>query len=131
MDRKFILLGSFFALVAVILGAMGAHALKGVLSMEQLNSFNTAVTYQMYHGLALIAISSTQFLTPKSKKVVLYLIGVGVVIFSGSIYLLVGAPIFEMNLGFLGPITPVGGLLLISAWIFIIITVLRYKPYNN
>lgn len=131
MNRKFILLGSFFALVAVILGALGAHALKEVLSMEQLNSFNTAVAYQMYHGLALIAISSTQLLTARCKKVLFYLIGVGVLIFSGSIYLLVGAPIFELNLGFLGPITPVGGLLLISAWIFLIITVLCYKPDNN
>lgn len=131
MERKLILLGSLLALIAVIFGAMGAHALKDFLSTDQLVSFETAVRYQMYHGIALIAISSTKYIKLKIKKLLLFLIGFGVLLFSGSIYLLVGAPIFEMDFKFMGPVTPVGGLLLIIAWIFIIISILRYKPHNN
>lgn len=131
MERKLILLGSFLALVAVVLGALAAHALKEVLTVDQLSSFNTAVRYQMYHALALIAIAPTKYLTEAVKKVTFYMMGVGVLLFSGSIYILVTGPIIEVDLKFLGPVTPLGGLLLIITWFYIIMSVLRYKGKNN
>jgi uncharacterized membrane protein YgdD (TMEM256/DUF423 family) len=131
MERKLILLGSFLALISVILGALAAHALKEVLTVDQLSSFNTAVRYQMYHGLALIAIAATKYLNDKVKNRLIYLFSFGILLFSGSIYFLLLGSIVGVDLKFLGPVTPVGGVLLITTWIYIIICVVRYKTKNN
>jgi uncharacterized membrane protein YgdD (TMEM256/DUF423 family) len=131
MERKLILLGSFLALISVILGALAAHALKEVLTVDQLSSFNTAVRYQMYHGLALIALAATKYLNDKVKNRLIYLVSFGILLFSGSIYFLLLGSIVSVDLRFLGPVTPVGGVLLITTWIYIIICVVRYKTKNN
>lgn len=131
MERKLIILGSIFILIAVILGALAAHALKEVLTSDQLTSFNTAVRYQMYHGLAMLIFAHTGFLKLKAKKALLYLFSTGILLFSGSIYVLVLGTMVDLNWKFLGPITPIGGLVLICSWVFIIINVWRYKHENN
>jgi uncharacterized membrane protein YgdD (TMEM256/DUF423 family) len=131
MERKLIVLGSIFILIAVVLGALAAHALKEVLTVDQLSSFNTAVRYQMYHGLALLILSQIRFLKISAKKILFYLFMSGVLLFSGSIYGLILGSILELDWRFLGPITPIGGLLLIVSWIYIIVQVLRYKDENN
>lgn len=125
MKKSFLLWAGIFGLLAVVFGAMGAHALKGILSEAQLNSFETGVRYQMYHALLLLIISAVKEL---QSKAILYLIVVGVFLFSFSIYLLNLR--FEMGmegLSILGPITPIGGILLISAWAIIIVKALRIK----
>ena len=88
MERKILSVASVLGAVAIILGAFGAHALKKVLSVEQLNTFETGVKYQMYHALLLLFIATTPLLADKAKKGILYLVVVGILFFSGSIYLL-------------------------------------------
>lgn len=126
MDRKMAIAGSFLGLTAIILGAFGAHALKLKLSIEQLSSFETGVKYQMYHALFLLLLSFSN-ISEKVKKTVLYLVVAGVIIFSGSIYMLSTRPISGLELSFLGPITPIGGLLLISAWTILFIHFIKKK----
>jgi uncharacterized membrane protein YgdD (TMEM256/DUF423 family) len=127
MDRRMAIVGSFLGLTAIILGAFGAHALKVRLSVEQLSSFETGVKYQMYHALFLLVLSFNSHCTEKLKKTLFYLIVSGVLLFSGSIYLLSTRVISGFELKFLGPITPIGGLLLIIAWIFLFMHFIKKK----
>lgn len=127
MDRRMAIVGSFLGLTAIILGAFGAHALKVRLSVEQLSSFETGVKYQMYHALFLLVLSFNSDCTEKLKKTLFYLIVSGVLLFSGSIYLLSTRVISGFELKFLGPITPIGGLLLIVAWIFLFMHFIKKK----
>jgi len=125
MKKAFLLWAGIFGLLAVVLGAMGAHALKDVLSNNQLSSFETGVRYQMYHALLLLVLSNIKEL---QSKFILWLIVLGIFLFSFSIYLLNLR--FELNLeslSILGPITPIGGILLISAWGSIIYKALKIK----
>lgn len=124
INRNTLAWAAGFAGFAVILGALGAHALKDLLSASSLESFKTGVRYQMWHALAL-AFSS---LIPKetiSLRWVKILWIMGIFLFSGSIFLLSTGPIFELNFRFLGPVTPLGGLLLISGWIVLLIKSLQ------
>ncbi len=118
--------GSFLGLTAIILGAFGAHALKVKLSIDQLSSFETGVKYQMYHALFLLMLSFSN-ISEKVKKTVFSLVVAGVIIFSGSIYMLSTRPISGLELSFLGPITPIGGLLLIVAWSLLFIYFIKKK----
>lgn len=127
MDRKLALLGTFFGVTAIVLGAFSAHALKVSLSIEQLSSFETGVKYQMYHALFLLIISYNSHITDKFKKTLFYLIFSGVMLFSGSIYLLSTRAISGLELKFLGPITPIGGMLLIIGWTLLFIYFIKKK----
>jgi len=112
-----LMFGSLFAMSAVILGAFGAHALKEVLEPEQLHSFETGVRYQMYHALVIVMISlKGHHFHLNRENLIVTLFGTGICLFSGSIYLLNLQDLMGVNLGILGPITPIGGTLLIGAW---------------
>lgn len=117
MDKKIILTALVFGFISIMLGAFGAHALKKVLTQEQLSSFEVGVRYLMYHGLFLLFIGTTQMLLPEQKNIVFYLTLFGTILFSGSIFLLSSSGAMGLNFKFIGPITPVGGLLLIASWI--------------
>ena len=127
MERKMAIAGTFLGVTAIILGAFGAHALKVKLSIEQLSSFETGVKYQMYHALFLLVLSFNFQAPEKVKKAIFYLVVFGVSIFSGSIYLLATRPILGLELNVLGPITPIGGLLLILAWILLLLHFINKK----
>jgi len=128
LNRKYILVASLFGATAVLLGAFGAHTLKEVLSQESLNSFNTGVRYQMYHALLLLIVALIAGeMRAKVARACYFLIVTGILFFSGSIYLLNIGPTMGINMKFLGPITPVGGLLLISAWTLLVIEFARKK----
>ena len=116
MDKKTISTAALLGMIAIILGAFGAHALKKVLSIEQLATFETGVRYQMYHALFLLFIGTTGLLSQKTKKTIYYLVLVGVLFFSGSIYLLATNGLTSFDFRVIGFITPIGGLLLILAW---------------
>jgi uncharacterized membrane protein YgdD (TMEM256/DUF423 family) len=116
MDRKIISTGAVLGMIAIILGAFGAHALKKVLSMEELSTFETGVRYQMYHALFLIFIGIINELSQKTKKIIYNLVVFGVLLFSGSIYLLATNTLTSFDFKVIGFITPIGGLLLILAW---------------
>ena len=127
MEKKFLITGSVFMLIAVVLGAMAAHALKNYLSTEQINSFETGVRYLVYHGLALLILSQVQAVTTGGGMPIFWLFTIGVILFSGSIFLLATSGITSLNFKFLGPVTPIGGLLLISGWVFVIVKIVRYN----
>lgn len=116
MDKKIILTALVFGFVSIVLGAFGAHALKKVLTIDQLNSFETGVKYLMYHSFYLLFLGSTTLIFPEQKNLVYNLTLVGISLFSGSIFLLSTPTVTGVNLKFLGPITPIGGLLLIVSW---------------
>lgn len=125
MKRYFLLWAAIFGLLAVVFGALGAHSLKNVLSQTQLESFETGVRYQMYHALLLLIISAFKEL---QSKLILSFIVVGIFLFSFSIYLLnLRFEIGMESLSVLGPITPIGGILLILAWALIGIKALKAK----
>ena len=116
MDKKIIATGAILGMIAIILGAFGAHALKKVLSIEELSTFETGVRYQMYHALFLIFIGIINELSQKAKKTIYNLVVFGVVLFSGSIYVLATNSLTSFDFKTIGFITPIGGLLLILAW---------------
>ena len=104
---------AFLGMLAVILGAFGAHALKKVLDESQLKSFETGIRYQMFHAIALLVLG----LANKEVDIKLFLcFFIGTILFSFSIYGLVLSSANGKKLSFLGPITPIGGLILIIGW---------------
>lgn len=106
-----------FCLSAVILGAFGAHALKEVLSESQLSSFQTGVRYQFFHGLAILILSFNMNYFTKRLSSIIKIMSAGIILFSFSIYLLNIQYLIGFSMSYLGPITPIGGLLLITSWI--------------
>ena len=127
MDKKIISTGAIFGMLAIILGAFGAHALKKVLSIEELSTFETGVKYQMYHALFLLFIGTIIELSQKAKKTIYYLVVFGVVFFSGSIYLLATNSLTAFDFKVIGFVTPIGGLLLILAWGVLFINLIKKK----
>lgn len=116
MDKKIISTGAFFGMLAIVLGAFGAHALKKVLTIEELSTFETGVRYQMYHAFFLLFIGITNSISQKTKETIFYLVVFGVLFFSGSIYLLATNNLTTFDFKIIGFATPVGGLLLILGW---------------
>ena len=125
---NWISIGAIFSGLSVMLGAMGAHSLKNILTEKNLSAFQTATEYMGYHGIALVLVGITCSQLPgngaKALKKVGILFTAGTVMFSGSIYILIsdGPRIF-------GPITPIGGLCLMIGW-FIFSGVI-YKHYKS
>ena len=122
LTRIFLLLGSINAALAVGLGAFGAHALRGRLSENLLSTYQTGVQYHFYHALGLIAVAFAAFLLPESALVKWagWLMVAGIVLFSGSLYLL-----SISGIRWLGAITPLGGVAFISAWLLLALAVFK------
>ena len=121
--RQLITVGILGA-VAVALGALGAHALKeqlpgGLITADQLNGFDTAVKYQMYHTLAMLLVVLLMRAYPRRLlKAAYQLFFWGIVLFSGSLYFLCTRNLIGIDaLKFLGPVTPIGGLLFVAGWL--------------
>ncbi|HWV72944.1 MAG TPA: DUF423 domain-containing protein [Pseudosphingobacterium sp.] len=108
--------GAAFGLLAVVFGAFGAHALKKRFTEEQLHSFETGVKYQMYHAIVLLLIGQLCEETASLYQAFTILFIVGTILFSFSIYGLCLCSAFGRKWRFLGPITPLGGLLLVGGW---------------
>lgn len=115
-------IGASYALIAVALGAFGAHALKPRLTdLGSLSTWETAVDYQMWHALALLILASRP-LKGKAGHSANICLTIGIALFSGSLYwLALDGP------RWLGPLTPLGGLLLLVAWACLICAALRMK----
>jgi len=127
MKQKTIFLWAiFFIATAIILGAFGAHALKKALSPESLQSFETGVKYQMYQGLGLLILGTMADRWTFNLKWPVSLLLIGTVLFSFSIYGLAIQEPLGLSLKVLGPITPLGGSLLIIGWI-----ILGYKIWKS
>ena len=121
-----IIWGVLLAGTAVILGAMGAHALEEKLNPDALESFKTGVDYQMYHALAILF--CTLWLRQAYHAYIRFAIILfitGTLLFSGSIYLLSTNELSGIPTGILGPFTPIGGLLLIIGWFILLFGFIR------
>ena len=127
MERIILSVAAFMGTTAIVLGAFGAHALKKHLSIEQLNTFETGVKYQMYHALFLLFLGLNSFLTEKAKKNIFRLICGGVIFFSGSIYLLATKTLTHLDFKPIGIITPIGGALLIAGWSILFWTMMKRR----
>ena len=124
MSKTILLTGSAFLVLAVVVGAFGAHALKGKLSDDMMEVYKTGVEYHFYHalGLLLIGVLSLHFPSGLINWSALFL-SIGVILFSGSLYLMA-----VTGVKWLGAITPLGGLCFIVGWILLFITVWRWIP---
>lgn len=126
MKKQFLIFSGFSGAIAVALGAMGAHFLKsqletGLITETNLQTFEIAVKYQVYHSIALLIIA---LLSDKLNSKLLpkagYCFMAGIVLFSGSLYLLSTSTLLSLtSMRWLGPITPIGGLFFISGWLLL------------
>ncbi|GAB1462129.1 DUF423 domain-containing protein [Pedobacter sp.] len=116
--------GATFGILAIILGAFGAHALKKVLSTEKIASFEVGVRYQTYSALFLLLIGYNTNFEVSLLQWAYYLVTIGTILFSFSIYLLSLAEYLKKNFKFLGPVTPLGGLLMILGWGCLLLSVI-------
>jgi uncharacterized membrane protein YgdD (TMEM256/DUF423 family) len=128
MNRRIILTASFLGAVAVILGAFGAHSLKNILSTAELAIWTKGVEYQFYHTFALLFLSTFGRFRTKLVDFSYICFTIGLVLFSGSLYLLATRNILQLSfVNFIGPITPFGGLLLIAGWVLLFCAALKNR----
>ena len=122
MDKTFLLLASLLSALAVALGAFGAHALESRMSADLLGTFEVGVRYHFYHALALLGVVAVISRWPEANAAVWagWLFVVGIVIFSGSLYILAFT-----GIRWLGAITPIGGVAFIAGWICLAWVALR------
>ena len=133
MNKKLIIIGAFTALIAVVIGAFGAHGLKTVLNPTQLNTFEIGVRYQFYHSFAIL-LSGILFFHFPSKNIITagWFFLLGILLFSGSLYLLACREFLGIEgWTFLGPLTPIGGIFFILGWGMIIVGVGTSKSLNR
>ncbi len=130
MKHRLITIAALSGAIAVMLGALGAHQLKVMLSSTSLEAFDKGVRYQMYHTLLLlfVALVYKPEIEKQIKQIAIFLI-LGICFFSLSIYLLSTQSITHINFSFLGPVTPLGGLSMIIAWLLLAVN--AKKIFNN
>lgn len=116
MNQFTLLSAAFLGMTAIILGAFGAHALKKTLNEEQLKNFETGVKYQMHHALVLLILGFQLEFNQQIESYIVYCFISGIILFSFSIYGLVISSAKNKKMRFLGPITPLGGVLLTLGW---------------
>ncbi len=122
--------GAALGLLAVILGAMGAHALRDLLAPASLESYQTGVHYQMYHAFFLLFLGLNDKMKRRHRKIAFRLAVAGVICFSGSIYALSTSALTGLDFGPIAWVTPLGGLFLIAAWGWLLFTTMS-KSYGG
>ncbi len=127
MNKRNLILGTILGLLAIIIGAFGSHGLKTMIDTDAQNTFEIGVRYQMYHALFLLVVGSMKFLNERTQKIVGLLVLIGIILFSGSIYGLATNELFPFDFKAIGFVTPIGGLLLIFAWLLLLINFLKMK----
>lgn len=127
MKNLTLIIGAVYGLLSVVLGAFGAHALKSMISTEKLISFETGVRYQMYAALYLLIVGYILKFETGGEKWISWLMIIGAFLFSFSIYLLALQEKIGMSMKIMGPITPIGGLLMIISWAILIFYFVRLR----
>lgn len=128
MNKRIILTAAFFGMLAVILGAFGAHGLEGKVSDSQLETWETANRYHFYHTLAMLFLSTFSRAKSQSIRVSFAAFILGIVLFSGSLYILSTRQLLGIEqVGILGPITPIGGLMFIVGWIGLFVAAMKHR----
>ena len=125
--KNIVIIASLLAMLTIVMGAFGAHGLKSLISPDSLAVFQTGVTYQMYHALALLALALIPGLEIKKVKGVFRFFVFGTFFFSGSLYFLALKSLLPFSVSFLAPVTPIGGLLLILGWALLAYSVAKMK----
>lgn len=119
-------MGGLYGLLAVLFGAFGAHKLKKTMTVEQLSSYETGVKYQFYHAILLIVLGFNLGFTTSLETYMAYCFILGTLLFSFSIYGLSLGAATGRRLQFLGPVTPVGGILLLMGWGMLLYTFIMH-----
>lgn len=127
MRRGIMAGGAILGLAGVIIGAFAAHGLKPLISTEAQVTFETGVKYQMYAAFFLLILGLIPVISEKVKSVCFYLTLVGVIMFSGSIYALATNSLTSFDFTVIALVTPLGGTLMIAAWIMLLISFLKLK----
>lgn len=127
MNRQILITATIMGLLSVVLGAFGAHGLKEQVAPEMVQSFETGVKYQMYHALVLLFLGISTVFSDKAKRTIFWSMLIGVVMFSGSIYLLSTSEITGVNFKPFGLVTPLGGTVLIVSWSLLLVQCFRLK----
>ncbi|HLT52698.1 MAG TPA: DUF423 domain-containing protein [Flavobacteriaceae bacterium] len=127
MNRQILIIATIMGLLSVVLGAFGAHGLKEQVAPEMFQSFETGVKYQMYHALVLLFLGITTVFSDKAKRAIFWPMLIGVVMFSGSIYLLSTSEITGINFKPFALVTPLGGTVLIVSWCLLLVQCFRLK----
>lgn len=127
MKKEVLITGAFLGLIAIILGAFAAHGLKPHLTPDQRITFETGVKYQMYSAFFLLFLGIISALSSKVKNICFYLTLVGIILFSGSIYLLATNSLTSFDFTVIALATPLGGVFMISAWIVLLVSFFKLK----
>ena len=127
MNKIILITASIFGLLAIVLGAFASHGLKELISAESLQTFETGVRYQMYHAIVLLFIGITTYFNKRTKQTLYYLIVIGILFFSGSIYGLATNVMSGFDFRSIGLITPIGGFILIVSWGMMLIKFFKMK----
>jgi uncharacterized membrane protein YgdD (TMEM256/DUF423 family) len=127
MNKKIVVTAAILAAITIAIGAFGAHGLKKLVDASSLASFETGVRYQMYHALALFVIGLTPSISEILKRRIFWLFIGGIVLFSGSIYILSLQEMFPFSVKSSAFATPLGGLFFIIGWVWLAIGVFKRK----
>lgn len=127
MDKKIISAAAIIGFIAIAFGAFGAHTLKKMVGILELNTFETGVRYQMYHALFLLFVGSTNSISVAAKKFIYFATLSGILLFSGALYFLALNSLLPFNFKPFGFVTPIGGLLFLTAWFWLFVNFYRKK----
>ena len=127
MNKKLLAAGAILGITGIILGAFAAHGLEKLVDTNAIRSFETGVRYQMYHAFFMIILGATNFVSQKVKKQLLILVLLGVLLFSFSIYGLATNTLSSFDFKLIAFVTPIGGLLLILAWVLLLVHILKTR----
>jgi uncharacterized membrane protein YgdD (TMEM256/DUF423 family) len=127
MERKYYIAGFLFGLLGIVIGAFGTHGLKPVLSPDSFISMETGIKYQIYHALLLLIIGLIITSGYQLSKGIFYLLIFGVILFSGSIYLLATNDLTSIDFKVIALATPLGGSLLIIGWAWLLVHFIKLK----
>ena len=116
INKNIVITAALLAALTIIVGAFGAHGLKELISEKSLVSFETGVRYQMYHVIVMLALGLSTGILPKTQKWVFWFFIIGILFFSGSIYLLALNEFLPFDTKLIAFTTPIGGFLLIIGW---------------
>ena len=126
-DKNILAVGAFLAAITIAIGAFGAHGLKQLVDDSALVTFETGVRYQMYHAFAILILAILPVVEVKAKKIIFWLFVLGIIFFSGSIYLLSLNVLLPFDARKIGFITPIGGLCYILGWFWLGIKILGLR----
>ncbi|WP_339625387.1 DUF423 domain-containing protein [uncultured Maribacter sp.] len=125
MKKTILITACLFGMLAVVLGAFGAHGLKNLVDLDAVATFETGVRYQMYHTFFLFVLALLPDSMLKSKRPIYLCVVIGVVLFSFSIYILALNDLMQFDFKMFGIVTPIGGVFLIAAWVLMFFAIMK------